>query len=181
MIFWYCGAASRPVFNIYSSFPRSRRTSSSLVFWKIHPALFCPSCVSRALKRPPECVKGVLDGLGVPEYGYRLLGIVHDDKTRLARSFQMRFRPFFVFRLGQTYILLVSCDICQPVDVPFTCVVGQFADTPPVFRTFAERENGIAVFVLGVVFGEVRRLRENWPPPFSTPRSRCGRWPKSRE
>ena len=42
----------------------------------------------------------------------------------------------------------------------FTCVVGQFADTPPVFRTFAERENGIAVFVLGVVFGEVRRLRE---------------------
>ena len=39
MIFWYCGAASRPVFNIYSSFPRSRRTSSSLVFWKIHPAL----------------------------------------------------------------------------------------------------------------------------------------------
>ena len=38
--------------------------------------------------------------------------------------------------------------------------MGQFADTPPVFRTFAERENGIAVFVLGVVFGEVRRLRE---------------------
>ena len=54
MIFWYCGAASRPVFNIYSSFPRSRRTSSSLVFWKIHPAFFCPSCVSRALKRPPS-------------------------------------------------------------------------------------------------------------------------------
>ena len=128
----------------------------------------------------PECVKGVLDGLGVPEYGYRLLGIVHDDKPALHARFSA-FRPFFVFRLGQTYILLVSCDICQPVDVPFTGVVGQFADTPPVFRTFAERENGIAVFVLGVVFGEVRRLREIGRRLSQLPRSRCGRWPKSRE
>ncbi len=105
----------------------------------------------------PECVKGVLDGLGVPEYGYRLLGIVHDDKPALHARFSA-FRPFLRLSALDIYSL-VSC-ACEPVDVPFTCVVGQFADTPPVFRTFAERENGIAVFVLGVVFGEVRRLPE---------------------
>ncbi len=180
MIFWYCGAASRPVFNIYSSFPRSRRTSSSLVFSENPSRSLLPVMRQPCVEASPESVKGVLDGLGVPEYGYRLLGTVHDDKPALHARFSA-FRPFFVFRLGQTYILLVSCDICQPVDVPFTCVVGQFADTPPVFRTFAERENGIAVFVLKCSIRRGAPFAGNWPPPFSTPRSRCGRWPKSRE
>ena len=173
MIFWYCGAASHPVL--------SEKPSHLVLFGLLeNPSRFLlPVMRQPCVEASPECVKGVLDGLGVPEYGYRLLGIVHDDKPALHARFSA-FRPFFVFRLGQTYILLVSCDICQPVDVPFTGVVGQFADTPPVFRTFAERENGIAVFVLGVVFGECA-VGGNWPPPFSTPRSRCERWPKSRE
>ena len=116
MFFGIVGRRAAPCSTFIRPF---REAAAPRPLWSFGKSIPLSSAVMRqpCVEASPECVKGVLDGLGVPEYGYRLLGIVHDDKPALHARFSA-FRPFFVFRLGQTYILLVSCDICQPVDVP---------------------------------------------------------------